>query len=54
MKRISKSVRAFFCTGFTADQVITSLLREHGLKALKKPLEIETFLSTVRDVLDAP
>jgi DNA-binding NtrC family response regulator len=54
MKRIHSGVRALFCSGYTSDQVITSLLREHGLKALKKPVDIGTFLTTVREALDAP
>jgi PAS domain S-box-containing protein len=52
LKNIRSDVRAFFCTGFTSDQVITSLLREHGLKALRKPFDIKVFLATIRELLD--
>jgi two-component system NtrC family sensor kinase len=51
MKKINGNLRAFFCTGFTSDSVITSLLAEEHLRALRKPFRVDDFLATVRDVL---
>jgi PAS domain S-box-containing protein len=52
LKSIRPDLKAFFCTGFAADQVITSLLEEEKLKAVKKPFQVNDFLRAVRDVLD--
>jgi nitrogen-specific signal transduction histidine kinase len=51
MKRISPAVKAFFCSGFVTDQLITSLLEEEHLRALQKPFKPEIFVQTVCDVL---
>lgn len=51
MKKIRNDVRACFCTGYTSDQVITSLLEEEKLKAIKKPFQAQEFLSMVRQVI---
>jgi PAS domain S-box-containing protein len=52
MKKLRGDVRACFCTGFTSDQVITSLLEEENLKAIKKPFQPEEFLQIVRQTID--
>jgi signal transduction histidine kinase len=52
LKKIKRSVKAMFCTGYTSDEVISSLLQEEHLRAVRKPFQIEEFLGTVRAVLD--
>ncbi len=52
LKKINTSVKAMFCTGYTSDEVISSLLQEEHLRAVRKPFQIEEFVGTVRDVLD--
>jgi two-component system cell cycle sensor histidine kinase/response regulator CckA len=54
MKQINPSVRAMFCSGSTSDDVISSLLNEEHLRAIRKPFKIEEFLAAVRETLDAP
>ena len=52
LKKINTSVKAMFCTGYTSDEVISSLLQEEHLRAVRKPFQIEEFVGTVRAVLD--
>jgi two-component system, cell cycle sensor histidine kinase and response regulator CckA len=52
LKKINASVKAMFCTGYTSDEVISSLLQEEHLRAVRKPFQIEEFVGTVRAVLD--
>jgi DNA-binding NtrC family response regulator len=52
LKKINPGIRAFFCTGFMPDQVITALLEEERLRAIQKPFDPQTFLRIVRQVLD--
>lgn len=54
MKKIRNDVKAFFCTGFTSDQVIATLFEEEHLKAIKKPFQVMDFLAMVRQVIDEP
>lgn len=54
MKQINPSVRAMFCSGSTSDDVISSLLDEEHLRAIRKPFKIGEFLAAVRETLDAP
>jgi CheY-like chemotaxis protein len=51
MKEINPSLKAFFCTGYASDKIITSLLQEENLRALQKPFKPDVFLQTVQDVL---
>lgn len=51
MKKINPEIRAFFCTGFTSDEVITSLLDEEHLKALQKPFRPDSFVRMVRSCM---
>jgi len=53
MKRINASVKAMFCSGYTSDEVISSLLQEEHLRAVRKPFKISEFLASVRETLDA-
>jgi CheY-like chemotaxis protein/anti-sigma regulatory factor (Ser/Thr protein kinase) len=52
MKKVRDDVKAFFCTGFTSDQVITGLFEEERLRAIKKPFKAMDFLTMVREVID--
>jgi DNA-binding response OmpR family regulator len=54
MRRIRNDVRAFFCTGFASDQVISNLFEEEQLKAIKKPFKPMEFLAMVRQTIDEP
>lgn len=51
MKTISPSFKAFFCSGFVTQSVITNLLAEENLGALQKPFRQEQFLKFVFDTL---
>jgi len=51
MKKISSNVKAFFCSGFVTDSLISSLLAEENLRALQKPFDSEKFVQTVCEVL---
>jgi two-component system, cell cycle sensor histidine kinase and response regulator CckA len=52
LKRFNPDVKAFFCTGFVSNDIITSLLAEEDLKALQKPFQAAEFLAMVREALD--
>lgn len=54
MKKINNDVRAFFCTGYTSNEVITSLLEEEKLQALQKPFRPNEFLNLVNEMLALP
>jgi CheY-like chemotaxis protein len=51
LKKMNPRVRAFFCTGYMSDKVITDLLAENDLKAIQKPVHPELFIRTIREVL---
>ncbi len=51
MKKINKGLKAFFCTGFISDQIISGLLEEEKLHAVSKPFRPDDFLKTVRSVI---
>jgi PAS domain S-box-containing protein len=52
MKRIKPGVKAFFCTGFMPDEVISSLSEKDHLQTLQKPFQPAAFVKTVRDTID--
>ena len=52
LKKIDPELKAFFCTGYMPDQVISALLEEEHLQAIQKPFNPESFIQLVRDVLD--
>ena len=54
MKQVDRDLKAMFCSGFTSDQLISSLLQEEHLRAVRKPFRIDEFLAAVRDSLDTP
>ena len=54
MKRINKNLKAMFCSGFTSDEIISSLLQEEHLRAVRKPFQVSEFLAAVRESLDTP
>ncbi len=51
LKKLNPAIKAFFCTGYMADRVITELLAEEDLKAIQKPVTPELFIRTIREVL---
>ncbi len=53
MKKIKPDVKAFFCTGYTPQEIIGALLEEESLRALQKPFRPAEFVQTVRDMLAA-
>ena len=51
LKKLNPGIKAFFCTGYMSDRVITDLLAEEDLKAIQKPVPPELFIRTIREVL---
>jgi hypothetical protein len=49
---MNPDLKAFFCTGYMPDQVISALLEDEHLQAIQKPFHPEAFVQLVRDVLD--
>jgi DNA-binding NarL/FixJ family response regulator len=52
LKKVNPYVKAFFCTGYMPDAVISALLEEEHLHAIQKPFNPDQFVQLVRDVLD--
>ncbi len=53
MKEINPHIKAFFCTGFTSDKVITQLLEHEKLYAIQKPFRNEDLLALITKVLES-
>jgi len=51
LKKLNNQVKAFFCSGFTSDKVITQLLEEEHLQAIKKPFHPTDFIKMVQSTL---
>jgi len=51
LKKMNNGVKAFFCSGFTSDKVITQLLEEEHLQAIKKPFHPTEFIRMVQTTL---
>ncbi len=51
LKKLNNNVKAFFCSGFTSDKVITQLLEEEHLQAIKKPFHPTDFIKMVQSTL---
>ena len=51
LKKIDDNVKAFFCSGFTSDKVITQLLEEEHLHAIKKPFHPTDFINMVQSTI---
>lgn len=51
LKKLNNNVKAFFCSGFTSDKVITQLLEEEHLQAIKKPFHPTDFINMVQATL---
>jgi CheY-like chemotaxis protein len=51
LRSINPEIKAFFCTGYTQDAIITGLLEEHRLQALEKPFKPPVFLRMVRETI---
>ncbi|HTX18076.1 MAG TPA: PAS domain S-box protein [Bacteroidota bacterium] len=51
LKKLNESVKAFFCSGFTSDKVITQLLAEEHLHAIKKPFHPTEFINMVHSTI---
>jgi PAS domain S-box-containing protein len=52
MKKVNPDIKAFFCTGYSSDRVITSLLEEEHLEALQKPFRPREFTRMVREKME--
>jgi two-component system, cell cycle sensor histidine kinase and response regulator CckA len=53
LKKINRHVKAFFCTGYTPQAVIGSLLEGESLRAVQKPFRPDEFINTVREMLSS-
>lgn len=51
LKKINDHVKAFFCTGYTPQDIVGSLLSQESLRALQKPFRPAEFMDMVRDVI---
>jgi CheY-like chemotaxis protein len=51
LRKINRHVKAFFCTGYTPQAVIGSLLEGESLRAVQKPFRPEEFINAVNEVL---
>lgn len=51
LRKMNRHVRAFFCTGYTPQAVIGSLLEGESLRAIQKPFRPDEFINTVREML---
>jgi PAS domain S-box-containing protein len=51
LKKLNNNVKAFFCSGFTSDKVITQLLEEENLHAIQKPFHPNDFVAMVHATL---
>ena len=51
LRGINPDIKAFFCTGYAQDTIISSLLEEHHLRALEKPFKPPVFLKMVRETM---
>jgi CheY-like chemotaxis protein len=51
MKRINSQVKAFFCTAYTPEDIIGSVLGDERLKAVQKPFHPAEFIRTVKEML---
>jgi PAS domain S-box-containing protein len=52
LKTLRPDVPVLFCLGQAADQVVTSLLNEQGLRTIRKPFEEQTLRTAVQELLD--
>lgn len=52
LKNIKPNVKAFFCTGYTPQEIIGSLLAQESLRALQKPFRPSEFVQIVREMLE--
>ncbi|NUN70911.1 MAG: response regulator [Bacteroidetes bacterium] len=51
MKKVKPDLKAFFCSGFVTDSLISNLLAEEHLTAIQKPFKSEQFLKFVHTTL---
>lgn len=51
LKRINERVKAFFCTAYTPEDIIGSLLAGEKLRAVQKPFRPDEFIQTVKEIL---
>ncbi len=51
LKRINTNVKAFFCTAYTPEDIIGSLLAGEKLRAVQKPFRPDEFVQTVRELV---
>ncbi len=53
MKKLKPDMKAFFCSGYVTDSLITHMLAEENLSALQKPFRPDQFVRFVHSVLYA-
>jgi two-component system cell cycle sensor histidine kinase/response regulator CckA len=53
MKKIKPDMKAFFCSGYVTDSLISNMLAEENLSALQKPFRPDQFVKFVHSVLYA-
>jgi CheY-like chemotaxis protein len=51
LKRINTNVKAFFCTAYTPEDIIGSLLAGEKLRAVQKPFRPDEFVQAVRELV---
>lgn len=51
MKKLNPNMKAFFCTAYTSDEDILSLIKSENLRALKKPFNLDQFLGLVNEMM---
>gem|GEM_PF-913795 len=51
MKELNPDMKAFFCTAYTSDEDILSLIKSENLRALKKPFNLDQFLGLINEIL---
>jgi CheY-like chemotaxis protein len=51
LKRINEHVKAFFCTAYTPEDIIGSLLAGEKLRAVQKPFRPDEFIQMVKEMV---
>lgn len=54
LKEVNPGIKAFFCTGYMPDQMVTSLISRDRLAVLQKPFTHDQLIRTIAAVLASP